>query len=500
VIVARGLPNGALSREAETVNIEVLSALYARGDYDAVVARAKELTAKTANERVVRLAGLALMRLGRYAEGIEAIEEAAALQPAKSTVRSWLPREMVEAVLSTAPGFAWARYQLAVIAFEERDFDRTVDLATALAEDNGVRPPIRSAASELLCEVARCRLHREHAIKEIEQLLDRSTSHIARPAAQLFRGLVAFETGALDDAVDAFAAVAADTSAELTSRVTAARGVASFRARISNLPAARDRYFRQRSGLSLEMPAQPKQDDRVVILTAADGRSFSRFAPRFVASACDRRGDASIHMHIINPTTESRTVLDEMRRQFPWARIGTSSEVIDHPAPRPYDATARFLAAPEVLAAYQLPVITVDIDTTIIKAALAVLDDLAGCDVGLMIRPRSRLAYPWTRISATAAYFSPFASSFKFLFDVGTYFWDVYDPSGKIDGWRIDQNALHHALSCAASASVRVQDLSSTALGGLIDVNRPAQAKAEPPRGLATKRPSGDVQGARSFS
>jgi hypothetical protein len=204
-------------------------------------------------------------------------------------------------------------------------------------------------------------------------------------------------------------------------------------------------------------------------------------------------------MHIVNPTTESKSVLDEMRRQFPWARIGTSSEVIDHPGPRPYYATARFLAAPEVLAAYQLPVITVDIDATIVKSALAGLDDLTECDVGLMIRPRSRLAYPWTRISAPVAYFSPFASSFKFLFDVGTYFWDVYDPSGKTDGWRIDQNALHYALSSTASACVRVQDLSSTALGGLVDINKPAQGKAEPPQRLAAKRPSGDAEGARSI-
>jgi hypothetical protein len=490
-----------LLREGEAVDIEMLFALYARGDYDTVVARAKELTAaKTANERVVRLAGLALIRLGRYAEAIRAIERAAALQPAKSTVRSWLPREMLQAVLSTAPTFAWARYQLALIAFEERDFDRTVNLAAALAEDDGVPPPIRSAAPELLCEVARCRLHREHAIKEIEQFLDRSMSQITRPAAQLFRGLVAFETGALDHAVDAFAAVAADTSADLTSRITAARGVASFRARLGNLPAARDRYFRQRSGLSMEVPVQPKQDDRVVILSAADGRYFSRFAPRFVASALDQCGDAPIHMHVVNPTTESKTVLDEIRRQFPWARIGTSSEVVDHLAPRPYYATARFLAAPEVLAAYELPVITVDIDATIIKSALAGLNDLAGCDVGLMVRPRSRLAYPWTRISATVAYFSPFASGFKFLFDVGTYFWDAYDPSGKIDGWRIDQNALHYALGCAASASVRVRDLSSTALDSLVDVNKPAEGKPELLQRIVAKRPSGDVQGVRSFS
>ena len=150
------------------MDIEMLFALYARGDYDTVVARAKELTAaKTANERVVRLAGLALIRLGRYAEAIQAIEQAAALQPAKSTVRSWLPREMLQAVLSTAPTFPWARYQLALIAFEERDFDRTVNLAAALAEDDGVPSPIRSAAPELLCEVARCQLHREHAINAL---------------------------------------------------------------------------------------------------------------------------------------------------------------------------------------------------------------------------------------------------------------------------------------------------------------------------------------------
>ena len=118
----------------------------------------------------------------------------------------------------------------------------------------------------------------------------------------------------------------------------------------------------------------------------------------------------------------------------------------------------------------------------------------------VVTRARFLAAPPWTRISATVAYFSPFASSFKFLFDVRTYFWDAYDSSGKIDGWRIHQNALHYALGCAASANVRVRDLSSTALDSLVDVNKPAEAKAELLQRIVAKRPSGDVQGMRSFS
>lgn len=483
------------------MDIEMFLALYARGDYDTVVARAKELTAAgLSNERVERLTGLALIRLGRHAEGIEALERAATLQPEKSTVRSWLPRDMLQALLSAAPAFAWARYQLALIAFEERDFDLAVTLATGLAADDGVPASLQAAAPELLCEVARCRLHRDHAIQEIGQVLGRSKDRIARPAAQLFRGLVAFETEALDDAADAFAAVAGDAPADLASRVSAARGVTSFRARLGDRPAARNRHFRQRSGLSMDVSLQPQQDDRAVILTAADGRRFSRFAPRFVASALDRSGGAPIHIHVVDPTTESRTVLDEIRRQFPRARIGASSEVAAHPALRPYDATARFLVAPEVLAVYQLPAITVDIDAIIARPALTGLGDLDGCDVGLMIGPRSRLAYPWMRISASVAYFSPFAASFEFLSDVGTYFWDTYDPSGKIDGARIEQNALLYALRRAESARVRVRDLSSTALAGLIEADKPAQAKARMPQRAAAQRPSGDAQDARSLS
>ena len=483
------------------VDVDTLLTLYARGDYEAVVARARELAAaKTSNERMERLSGLALIRLGRYGEAIQAIERAAVQQPAKSTVRSWLPREMLQDLLAIAPTYSWARYQLALVAFEERDFDVTVALAEALVEDEGTPVSIRSAAPELLCEVARCRLHREHALKEIRHILGRSESRIARPAAQLFQGLIAFETGALDDAAEAFAAAAADTSADLASRVAAARGVASFRARLGNRPAARDRYFRQRSGLAMDVPVQPKQDDRAVILTAVDGRHFSQVAPKFVASALEGGGGTPIHIHIIDPTTESRTVLDEIRRQLPRARIGASSETAAHPAPRPHHAAARFLVAPEVLAAYALPVITVDIGTTIAKSALTGLDGLDGCDVGLMIGSGSRLAYPWACVSASVAYFSPFASSFEFLFDVGTYFWDAYDPSGKTDGWRIEQNALLYALRRAASARVRVRDLSSTALAGLIDVGKPADGKAKMPQQAVARRPSGDAQDAQSLS
>lgn len=482
------------------MDIETLLTLYARGDYDAVVVRAKELTADgRSHERAERLAGLALVRLGRFAEAMAAIERASALQPAKSIVRSWLPREALQALLSAAPAFAWARYQLALVAFEEQDFDLTVTLAAALAEDDGAPASLRAAVPELLCEVARCRLHREHAIREIRDLLGRSESRIARPAAELFRGLVAFETGALDEAVDAFAAVAADTSGDLPNRLSAARGVASFRGRLGNRPVARDRYFRQRSGLAMDVLVQPKQDDSVVVLTAADGRRFSRLAPSFVASAVERCGDVPIHLHVVAPTAESKTVLDEIRRRFPRARIGASSEVVNHPAPQPYYATARFLAAPEVLAAYQSPVVTVDIDAVLAKQALAGLEGLAGVDVGLMVGSRSRLAYPWTRVSASIAYFSPFAASFEFLFDVGTYFWDTYDPSGKIDGWRIEQNALLYALRRAPSARVRVGDLSSTALARLIDIDKPAKAKAKVLQRTVERRALAGAQDARSL-
>jgi hypothetical protein len=481
------------------LNVDALVNLYTSGKYDSVVRFSADLPADgRSHERAFRVAGLSLIRLGRYAEARRKIETAMALCPRTAVIRSWLPREMLQSLLADAPDFGWATYQLAIVAFENREFDAAVTLASALADDDAA--PIRSAAVELLCELHRRRLPRRDAVGEIARTLDRASAHVGAPTAALFRGIIAYESDDLDGAEAAFAVVAADTTTGLADRIKAAQGAATFRTRLHNPSAAQALYFGRRTRQSMEDLAEVRGDDRVVVLCAADGRYFALFAQSFVASVLHRCGDTIIHVHIVNPTPESAATLEGIRRQVTWARISTSTEIVDFAAPRPYYATARFLIAPEILAAYRLPVISADIDAVFVKSPRAGLDQLAGADVGVKFNPVDRLEYPWTKVFATYAYFAPFAGAFEYLSEVGRYFWDNYDPSGKKGCWWIDQNALLYAAVAAKAGRVRVRDLGRTAVDKIVEANQPMEQKQEFIRRVSARYPLQDLQKRRAVS
>jgi len=483
------------------LNVDALVTLYVDGKYDTVVKISDELPADNkGHERAFRVAGLSLIRLGRYEEARRKIETAMALAPQTSTIRSWLPPEMLQSFLADAPGFGWATYQLAILAFENRDFASAVKLASTLVDDKATSDPIRSAAVEMICDLHRRQLPCWEAVREIGQLLDRAGAHVAAPTAALFRGIIAYANDDPDGAEAAFSVVAADTTTGLADRMKAAQGATTFHTRLQNPLSAHKRYVDWRQRQSITDLVEPARGDRFIILCAADGRYFALFAQSFIASALHRCGDTIIHMHIVNPTAESAATLQAIRRQIPWARISTSTEVVDFSAPRPYYATARFLIAPEVLAAYKLPLVSADIDAVFVKSPLGGLHQLANADVGVKFNPLDRLEYPWTKVFATYAYFAPFAGAFEYLFNVGKYFWDTYDPSGKKNCWWIDQNALLYSCTRAKPGRVRVRDLGSTAVDKIVEANQPMEQKQDFIKRVSARYPLQDLQKHRAAS
>ena len=462
------------------MNVDALVSLYVSGKYDAVIKVAEELAPDNrGHERAFRVAGLSLIRLGRYGEARRKIETAMVLSPQTSTVRSWLPRELLQSLLTDAPDFGWAMYQLAVLAFENRDFASAMTLTSALVDDAETPAPLRSAAVEILCELYRRQLPWRDAAREIEHTLDRTAAHVAAPTAALFRGAMAYANGNSDGAEAAFSVVAADATAGVVERIKAARGVATFRTRLQEPAAAQKAFFDWRRRQSMADLAEPTPSDRFVLLCAADGRYVAMFAQSFIASALHQCGDTIIHMHIINPTAESAAALQAIRRQIPWVRISTSTETVDFPAPRPYYATARFLIAPEVLAAYKLPLIAADIDVAFVKSPLAGVRQIGNTDVGIKFNPSDRLEYPWIKVLATCTYFAPFASAFEYLADVGKYFWDNYDPVGRKKCWWINRNALLYASTGAKQTRLRICDLAGTALDKVVEGSRPTEQKQD---------------------
>lgn len=483
------------------MNVDALVSLYVSGKYDAVIQVSEELaTDNKGHERAFRVAGLSLIRLGRYEEARRKIETAMVLSPQTSTVRSWLPQELLQSLLTDAPDFGWAMYQLAILAFDNRDFASAMKLASTLVDDDETPTPLRSAAVELLCELQRRQMPGREAIREIERILDRTATQVAAPTAALFRGVIAYEKGDVADAEAAFSIVAADATTGVTDRIKAAQGVATFRTGLRNPSAAHKLFFDWRRRQSITDLAEPTRDDRFVLLCAADGRYFAMFAQSFVASALHRCGDAIIHMHIINPTAESAAALQAIRREIPWARISTSTETVNFTAPRPYYAMARFLIAPEVLAAYKLPLIATDIDVVFVKSPLAGVRELANADVGIKLNPLDRLEYPWIKVLSTCAYFTPFAGAFDYLSEVGRYFWDSFDPTGKKNCWWINHNALLYARARAAQGRVRIRDLAGTAIDKIVEVNQPTEQKQDFIKRVSARYPLQDLQKRRAAS
>ena len=483
------------------MNVDALVSLYVSGKYDAVIKVSDELaTDNKGHERAFRVAGLSLIRLGRYGEARRKIETAMALSPQTSTVRSWLPKELLQSLLADAPDFGWAMYQLAILAFENRDFASAMNLASTLVDDDETPPPLRSAAAELLCELYRRQMPAGDAMKAITRILDRHAAHVAAPTAALFRGIMAYANGDSDSAESAFSAAAAEAGGGVGQRIRAAQGITTFRTRLQNPSAAHEAFFDWRRRQSIVDRAEPTRDDRFVLLCAADGRHVAMFAQSFVGSALHRCGDTIIHMHIVNPTAQSAAALQAIRRQVPWARISTSTETVDFAEQRPYGAMARWLIAPEVLAAYNLPLVATDIDVVFVKSPLAGVRQLGNSDVGIKFNPSDRLEYPWTRILATFAYVAPFAGAFEFLSEASKFFWDNHDPTGKKDCWWINHNALLYAYARMTLGRVRIRDLAGTVIDKIVDVNDPAEPKQDFIKRVSARYPLQDLQKRRAAS
>ncbi|TXL69899.1 hypothetical protein FHP25_36935 [Vineibacter terrae] len=481
------------------MNVDALVALYASGKYESIAKISGDLSAgERSHERAFRVAGLSLVRLGRYAEARQHIETAMAMCPRTSTVRSWLPKDVLQSFQAHAPEFAWTTYQLAAVALENRDVAAVTSLGWALVDDEAVPGEIRSAAVELICEACRRQLSREAAAAGIERTLDRAATSVRAPAAALFRGLVAYGKGDIADAEAAFATVGADVATGLCDRIPAAQGAATFRARLRDPSAAHQRYFDARAQQAMVRLVDIGTDDRFVILCAADGHDVALHAQTLIASALHRCGDTVVHVHTINPTPASAAALDGIRHQVPWARISSSVEAVNIGMPQPYGAMARFLVAPLVLGAYKLPVVPIQIDTVVAGSPRAALRQLAGVDLAINTNLQDRLEYPWTAFGAAPAYFTPFAAAFEHLAEMGKCFWDSDGLSGG-QSWRwIDRNALAYATDVMRGRRARIGELGRNGIDRMTEAALPGERKQDFIGRMSARYPLADLRNRRA--
>lgn len=121
-----------------------------------------------------------------------------------------------------------------------------------------------------------------------------------------------------------------------------------------------------------EFPTGPQ--DRTCIFAACDNGYYGRYAKAFIGSIVNHAPGHPIHVHVINPSTDTLSELEELRAalsnnplSFSWEKIN-----LDHTEGEEtgiYYYTMRFLRLSEFTLATGIPCLCLDIDALLSNAA-----------------------------------------------------------------------------------------------------------------------------------
>ncbi|MBI2315600.1 MAG: tetratricopeptide repeat protein [Betaproteobacteria bacterium] len=201
----------------------------------------------------------------------------------------------------------------------------------------------------------------------------------------------------------------------------------------------------QDPAFALAPPADGRYDH--VVLIAADPVYFERFGGSFFNSFAENAGaNGLLHVHLVGAEP---AWVERIRRLA--GRLGVTAYCVSaEPAPadqeqkmrRVFYACARFLHLPRWLAQYNRPIVCLDIDAVVREPARALLEALAGHDLGLVWHdsPYS----PWTRVLAGTLAASPTGAAIRYLDAVARYI--GYFLRTRQAYWSLDQIALYCTL------------------------------------------------------
>ncbi|XKH34028.1 tetratricopeptide repeat protein [Azospirillum doebereinerae] len=140
--------------------------------------------------------------------------------------------------------------------------------------------------------------------------------------------------------------------------------------------------------------APPRPDAGPIILAGCDEGYWRRFGVAFLASWEERAPSCALHVHLINPSGETRAELERLHAARP-AKLSASCEIFDDAGLSnhqrvTYYTCARFAVAERLLREAGVPVVQVDIDATFDADPGAAMAAWPGWDISIMRDKRGR--------------------------------------------------------------------------------------------------------------
>lgn len=187
----------------------------------------------------------------------------------------------------------------------------------------------------------------------------------------------------------------------------------------------------------------------LTILSACDELYFRRHGKVFFAIAQRDFADYNVHLHVINPSQDTKVCLANSQIQ----NLSVTIEEENSHSSRAYYATCRFLIAPALLEIYNTDFLITDIDMIPSEGFHHTLSRLLNEDFDLACAKLPKTWMPWNSYLATALLVRKTVKSHGVLNKIASYTAKVFRNLGGLENaWFVDQNALFYAIQQGLNA------------------------------------------------
>ncbi|MCW5752073.1 MAG: hypothetical protein KIT81_13085 [Alphaproteobacteria bacterium] len=186
---------------------------------------------------------------------------------------------------------------------------------------------------------------------------------------------------------------------------------------------------------------------RLLLYTACDPEYFGRYYETLVLSLERHSPGVALHLHIFDPRDRAHLALiEDLRRRCPSLLLTCTEELVDAPGRDAiyritYYASMRFLRLHEMMRATGRDVLSIDVDTLVLRPLGELLDFVAGADVSF--RARFRHPDPRRRMLAGVIWFRHSPAALAYLGRVARRIaLHLLEPDFPVQ-WYLDQRLLH---------------------------------------------------------
>ncbi len=182
--------------------------------------------------------------------------------------------------------------------------------------------------------------------------------------------------------------------------------------------------------------------------------------PAFLGSAKIHAENHAVHLHIINPISDSFAICQLWQEKF-HHEFSCSFEMVELPDEnfiKLYTSNVRFYRIGQLLEKYRQPIMAFDIDS-MINAKFTLSNELQDCDFSLFLR----MHYPNQehKVLVSSVLFNATPLSYEFLVNYGKYFMKHYQEHKLF--WYFDQVVMGQLLPAfAANKAVKFLPLPKT--------------------------------------